>query len=191
MKKLMLAILAQLVGLSVWAAQEPSPINPRTVFEVSGVTVVSPGEPGWQLVKQDKKEILFRKQDKDRMCLARVTITEAKSFGTVKDMLADLEAQKEEELQKTYIADHLHFNHVNTKGGLCLHYSGIVGIKDPPSSFSHLNFEGGFCPYQGNWNTLVEIEFSERSNSRGLTEDQLSLANEFFDGVGQSKTPAR
>ena len=190
MKRLAVTILAELVILSVLIAQVPSFIKPRSVFELSGMTVVSPGQPGWQLVKADKKEILFRKQDKDRICLARVTIASAKRYDTVKDLLAALEAQKEEEFKKTYEADSLHFDQISAKGGPCLQYLGIVGIKRSSSPFSHLNFKGWFCPYQGAWSTLVEIEFSDRSNSRGFTEDLLSLANEFFDGIGLSKIPA-
>ena len=99
-----------------------------------------------------------------------------------------MEAQKTEEL-KTYRVDSLHFNHIKAKGAQCLQYDGIVGIEGSSSPFDHLNFKGWFCPYLGTWSAVVEIELSERSNSRGLTEDLLSLAGEFFDGIGLSKTP--
>lgn len=190
MKRLAITILAELVIFSALTAQESSSIKSGSVFRMSGVTVVSPGQVGWQLVKADKKEILFRKEDKNRICLARVTIVSAKPYDTVKGLLAALEAEKEEEFKKTYEVDSLHFDHIKAKGGPCLQYSGIVGIKESSSPFNHLNFNGWFCPYLGKWSTLVEIEFSERSNSRGLAEDLISLAKEFFDGIGLSKTPA-
>jgi hypothetical protein len=190
LKRIAITILAELVIFSALIAQESSLIKPRSVFKMSGVTVVSPGQAGWQLVKADKKEILFRKQDKDQICLARVTIINAKPYDTVKGLLAALEAEKEEEFKKTYEVDSLHFNQIGTKGGLCLQYDGIVGIKGSSSPFSHLNFKGWFCPYLGKWSILVEIEFSERSNSRGLADDLLALANEFFDGIGLSNTSA-
>jgi len=188
MKRFAITILAELVIFSALFAQEPSYIKPRSVFELRGVTVVSPGQPGWELLKADKEEILFRKQDKDRICLARVTIASAKPYETEKGLLAALEAQKTEEL-KTYEVDSLHFNQIKAKGGPCLQYDGIVGIEGLSSPFDHLNFKGWFCPYLGTWSAVVEIEFSERSNSRGLTEDLLSHADEFFDGIGLSKTP--
>jgi hypothetical protein len=188
MKKFVITILAELVIFAALIAQEPSFIKPRSVFKLRAVTVVSPGQPGWELLRADKQEILFRKQDKDRICLARVTTASAKPYDTVKGLLAALEADKEEELRKTYEGDSLHFYQIGTKGGLCLQYDGIVGIKGSSSPYSHLNFKGWFCPYLGKWSTLVEIEFSERSNSRGLAEDLNILANEFFDGIGLSKT---
>jgi hypothetical protein len=95
LKRLTITILAELVIFLALIVQEPSLIKPRSVFEMSGVTVVSPGQAGWQLAKADKKEILFRK-----------------------------------------------------------------------------------------------IEFSERSNFRGIAEDLIPLASEFFGGIRPSKTPA-
>jgi hypothetical protein len=165
-----------------------SPINPATVYDQAGVTVVSPNQSGWRLLKSDKSQTLFEKNDKDVILRAEVKTFITKVFAADKDLLASLENLKQEELNKLK-RDSVHFNFVRFKLTSCLQYDGVfkdgMFIVDGKSSpkFSYLNLKGFLCPLPGAKDSVVQMEFSNYSNLRGFTAEVSDLSDEFFEKV--------
>ncbi len=188
-KIVVVAMATGLVVGAVLSVQGPSVIKPGSVYQLVGVTITSPNQPGWELLKSDQREVIFRKQNSDRTCLARVTIAKSDIPADSSDPLAALEARKTEEL-KTRNVDHLHFDKVGSPSGPILRYDSIIKVEGPSAAHSnYFNFSGWLCPHMGHWNYVVEIEFSDHSNSRGFTEDLIALVDEFYRGVSLSKSP--
>lgn len=65
---------------------------------------------------------------------------------------------------------------------MCLRYTGIFPIEKTSSSkLAYLNLKGYLCPHTKAKDSAVQMEFSDYSNTRGLTEDLYSLSDEFFE----------
>ncbi|SRR6266446_2724711 len=180
MKHLTVIIAAALFCAGVSAQAQPS-IKPASIYDQDGITVVSPNQPGWILLKAEKSETVFEKRAAGGILNASVKIIRTKTFETDKDRLAGWEALKQKELSKLK-QDHLHFNYMRFKGATCLRYDGIFPIeKTSSSNFAYFNVNGYLCPRSNAKDSAVQMEFSNYSNTRGLTEDLYSLTNEFFE----------
>lgn len=176
MKSIVVITLAALLLAGAGPAQSQSPVAPASVYHLSGMTVVSPDQPGWELSKSDGSEIVFEKRDKDRVCRASVTIIKTAVYDTDKDLLAGLEALKQRELDQLDV-DSIHFNYTGFNGRPGLHYDGIVRLDRTSSpGFGYLNFKGRLIPYPGTPGLAVKIEFSDRSKARGFSDELLSFA---------------
>jgi hypothetical protein len=80
--------------------------------------------------------------------------------------------------------DHLHFDYMKFKGAACLRYDGIFPIeKTPSSNFAYFILKGYLCPNANAKDSAIQMEFSNYSNTRGLTEDLHSLSDEFFEKI--------
>ena len=78
--------------------------------------------------------------------------------------------------------DHLHYNYVKFKGAACLRYDAIFpSEKTSSSSYAYFNVTGYLCPHSTARDLAVQMELSNYSNTRGLTEDSYSLSEEFFE----------
>ncbi len=183
MKHLIIIILIALFSAVAVSAQAQTSIKPAAIYDQNGITVVSPNQPEWTLLKTDKSETAFEKRGEDGISSAGVKIIKTKIFETDKERLAGWEAIKQEELGKLK-QDHLHFNNVRFKGMPCLLYDGIFPLEKTSSNkFAHFNVKGYVCPNANNKDSAVQIEFSNYSNTRGLTEDLGSLGEEFFEKI--------
>jgi hypothetical protein len=152
-------------------AQAQTSIKPAGIYHQDGITVVSPHQSGWALQKTDKSETVFEKRGEGGILNASVKTIRTKTFETDKDRLAGWEALKQEELSKLQ-QDHLHFNNIRFKGAACLRYDGIFPMeKTTSSNFAYFNVTGYLCPHANAKDSAVQIEFSNYSNTRGLTED--------------------
>lgn len=176
-----IAIIAAALFCAAAPAQAQTSIKPAGIYEQGGITVVSPNQAGWTLLKTDKSETVFEKRGADGILNAGVKTIKTKTFETDKDRLAGWEAVKQEELSKLK-QDSLHFDYMKFKGAMCLRYTGIFPIeKSSSSNFAYFNLEGYLCPNANVKDSAIQIEFSNYSNTRGFTEDLYSLSDEFFE----------
>jgi len=178
-----LVIIATTLFCAVVPAQAQTSIKPASIYDQDGITVVSPSQSGWTLLKTDKAETVFEKRDKGGIFNASVKTIRTKIFETDKERLTDWEALKQEEFSKLK-QDHLHYNYVKFKGAACLRYDAIFPIeKTSASNFAYFNVTGYLCPHSIARDSAVQMEVSNYSNTRGLTEDLYSLSEEFFEKV--------
>lgn len=147
---------------------------------------MSPNQTGWTLLRSSKSEIAFDKPGADAITVAFVKTFKTKIFDDDKDLLISLEAMKQEELSKLK-KDSVHFNYVRFKGSPCLQYDGIFKVDGASATkFENLNFKGYLCRHPDSKDLVVQMEFSNRSNLRGLSESLLSLSDEFFEKIAFS-----
>jgi hypothetical protein len=187
MNRLLVIVLITVSCVNAVLAQAQSSINPASVYHQTGVTVTSPNQPGWALLRSSKSEIAFEKRDADGISVAFVKTIKTIIFDNDKDLLISLEAMKQEELSKLK-KDSVHFNHVRFKGSPCLQYDGI--FKDERAGapkFENLNFKGYLCRHPDSKDSVVQMEFSNHSNSRGFSENLLSLSDEFLQKIAFAK----
>jgi hypothetical protein len=176
-----IVIIAAVLFCAAVSAQAQTSIKPASIYKQGGITVVSPNQPGWTLLKTDKSETVFEKRDESGILNASVKIVRTKTFETDKDRLAGWEALKQEEFSKLK-QDHLHFNYTRFKGATCLRYDAIFPLeKTSSNNFAYFNLRGYVCSLSNAKDSAVQIEFSNYSNTRGFTEDLHSLAEEFFE----------
>lgn len=91
MKHLIVLILVVSLCASAVSAQGRSAINPKSVYDQDGITVLSPNQPGWVLVQASKWETVFEKRATDEVISAHVKTIKTKIFVNRKDLLASLE----------------------------------------------------------------------------------------------------
>jgi len=176
--KIMIAAALFCVAVS---ARAQTSIKPASSYEQDGITVVSPNQPGWILLKTGKSETVFEKRAESGILGASVKTIRTKTFETDQERLAGWETLKQEELSK-FKQDHIHFNYTKFKGATCLRYDGIYPLeKTSSNNFAYFNVKGYLCPHSSAKDSAVQIEFSNYSNTRGLTEDLYSLSEEFFE----------
>ncbi len=191
MKQLIFIILTALFFAVAVSAQAQTSIKPAGIYDQDGITVVSPNQSGWALLKTDKSETVFEKRGEDGILSVSVKIIKTKTFETDKERLAGWEALKQEELSKLK-QDHLHFNYIRFKDLSCLLYDGIFPLEKTSSNkFAHFNVRGYLCPNANAKDSAVQMEFSNYSNTRGLTEDLHSLSEEFFEKIVFPKAPIK
>ena len=172
-------------------AQKQTSIKPASVYKQDGITFASPNQSGWTLLKSDKLETVFEKQDKDAVSNASVKTIKTETFETDKDRLTNFEALKKEELSKM-IRDSVHFNYVRFKGLMCLQYDGVFKFDETTTpKFEYFNFKGYLCPSSNAKDSAIQMEFANYSNTRGLTEDLNSLNYEFFEKITFSKAAVK
>lgn len=190
MKHMIVMIAIALFCAAVPASAQTS-IKPASVYHRDGITVVSPNQSRWTLLKTDKSETVFEKRGEGGISNASVKTIRTKTFETDKDRLVGWEALKQEELSKLK-QDHLHFNYTRFKNATCLRYDGIFPMeKTSSNNFAYFNVTGYVCPRSNANDSAVQIEFSNYSNTRGLTEDLGSLSEEFFERIVFSKVAGK
>jgi hypothetical protein len=177
----LIVMIATALFFAAASALAQTSIKPASIYDHDGITVVSPNQPGWTLLKADKSETVFEKRGEGGILNASVKTIRTKTFETDKDRLAGWETLKQEELSKLKL-DSLHFYYTRFKGGSCLQYDGIFPTeKTPLSNFAYFNLKGYLCSHSNAKDSAVQIEFSNYSNIRGLTEDLFSLSDDFFE----------
>jgi hypothetical protein len=182
-----IVIIATALFCVAVSARAQTSIKPASIYDQDGITVVSPNQSGWVLLKTDKSETVFEKRGEGGILNASVKTIRTKTFETDKDRLAGWEALKQEEFSKLK-QDHIHFNYTRFKGAMCLLYDGIFPLEKTSSNkFAHFNVKGYLCPPPNAKDSAVQMEFSNYSNTRGLTEDLYSLSDGFFEKLIFSK----
>jgi len=177
-----IVIIATALFCAAVSAQAQTSIKPASIYQ-DGITVVSPNQPGWILLRTDKSETVFEKRGEGGILNASVKTIRTKTFETDKDRLAGWETLKQEELSKLK-RDSIHFYITRFKGAMCLRYDGIFPIeKTPSNNYAYFNLKGYLCPHPNAKDSAVQMEFSNYSNTRGLTEDLFSLSEEFFEKI--------
>ena len=177
----LLVIIAATLFCAAVSVQAQTTIKPASSYDQDGITVVSPNQPGWTLLRTGKSETVFEKRDESEIFNASVKVIRTKTFATEKDRLTGWESLKQEEFGK-FRQDHLHFNYTRFKGAVCLGYDAIFPLeKTSSNTFAYFNVNGYVLPLSNAKDAAVQIEFSNYSNKRGLTGDLYSLADEFFE----------
>jgi hypothetical protein len=95
MNRFVVMLTTALLCVAVSARAQTS-IKPASIYHQNGITVVSPNQPGWRLLKRDKSETVFEKRDESGIFNASVKIIRTKTFETEKDRLTGWEALKQE-----------------------------------------------------------------------------------------------
>jgi hypothetical protein len=176
-----IVIIATALFCAAVSAQAQTSIKPAGIYDHDGITVVSPNQTGWILLKTDKSETVFEKRGEGGILNASVKTIRTKTFETDKARLAGWETLKQEEVSKLKL-DSIHFDNKRFKGAMCLRYDGIFPIeKTPSSNFAYFNLKGYLCPHPNAKDSAVQVEFFNYSNARGLTEELDSLSDEFFE----------
>ena len=189
-KRILAAIIAELVVSSAIFAQGPAIIEPGSAYQWQGLMVISPAQPGWALATSDGTQIVFERRNDQEILRASVSIIKTKVYETDEDLLANLEPLKQEEWRALKV-DHLHFDRKGARGGPFLEIDGIFNLDGTASpGFRYLNLRGRLYPHPQTKGLVVQVEFSDRSNVRGFSEAQLTLADEFFEKIVFAKSPA-
>lgn len=172
------------------SAQKDFPtVKPGKTYKQSGVKISSPNQTGWRLLKSENLETVFEKIETDEKSNAFAkTSTMIDIYENVEDLLKNLEKMKQAEISKLK-RDSLHFNYVNFKETPCLQYDGIFNndAEETVPVYKYFNLYGYLCPHPQTDTTLIQMEFSNYSNTRGFTEDSLKLIRNFFEGAKFSK----
>jgi hypothetical protein len=177
-KHFTITVLAAAFTAGTLAAQGPAIVEPGSVHQWQGLTVVSPDEPGWTLATSDGTQIVFEKRSDKEILRAGVSIIKTKVYETDEALLSSLEPLKKEEWRALKV-DHLHFNRMGAKAGPFLQYDAIFNLDVSASAgFSYLNLRGRLYPRAKG--LVVQVEFSGRSHMRGFSEDRSSLADGFL-----------
>src|SRR5687767_5891856 len=186
MNRLIVIVLSTVACANALLAQEPPSINPASSYQLGGVTVMTPSQPGWVLLQSNKSLIAFQKRGEGEVLNARVKTIQTKVFANDEDLLASLEALKVEELSKLK-RDSVHFNYVRFKASPCVQYDGIFTGDSSAPRFKYLNFKGYLCRHPESKDLVVQIEFSNHSNRRALSANLVDLSDEFFEKMTFSK----
>jgi hypothetical protein len=102
-------IIATTLFCAAVSAQAQTSIKPASIYHQDGITVVSPNQSGWALLKTEKSETVFEKRGEGGIFNAGVKTFRTKTFETDQDRLAAWEALKQEELSKLK-RDSIHFD---------------------------------------------------------------------------------
>jgi hypothetical protein len=181
MKRIAQIIAIALLGAIAAPAQKS--IKPATSYKQGGISIVSPNQPGWTLLKADKSETIFEKRSGNEILNASVKTIPTKTCATDKDRLVAWEALKNEEFSKLN-RDSLHFYYTRFKSLMCLRYDGsFPKDKTPSNNFERFNIKGYLCPLPNNQQSAVQMEVFNYSNKKGMSEDMFALSEEFFDKV--------
>ena len=191
MNHLIVIVLVTVSCANAVLAQEPSPIKPARIYHQGRVTVVSPNQPGWVLLRSSKSETVFQKRVEDEIVIASVKTFKTQRFDTDKDLLISLETLKQEELSKLK-RDSVHFNYVRFKGSPCVQYDGIFKVNGASApNFEYFNFKGYLCRHPESKESAIQIEFSNHSNLRGFSENLISPRDEFFEKIVFSRVAGK
>jgi len=190
MNRLIVIVLITVACANAVSAQEQASINPKSLYHLGGVTVVSPNQPGWVLLQSSESLIAFQKRVEDEVVNASVKTIKTKVFDNDKDLLTSLEALKQQELSKLK-RDSVHFNYVRFKASPCVQYDGIFTGDASAPNFEYFNFKGYLCRYPESKGVVVQIEFSNHSNLRAFSENLVSLSSEFFEEMAFSKVAGK
>jgi hypothetical protein len=186
-----IAVFAAVLSVTAAAGQEPAFIEPGSVHQWQGLTVVSPDEAGWVLAASDGNRIVFEKRSETAVLRASVSIIRTEIYKTGEAFFAGLEPFKEEEWRGLEV-DHLHFNRMGGRGGPFLQYDAIFKLDDTASPvFRYLDLRGRLYPYKRAKGMVVQVEYSVRSGVRGFSEEQMALAEGFLAKVALPRSPAR
>lgn len=182
MNRLAPVVLVTVVLAHALFAQKQASIKPASIFQLGGVTIVSPNQPGWVLLKSNESLVAFQKEVEGEVLNASVKLIKTKVFDNDEELLKSLEALKDNELSQLK-RDSVHFNYVRFKAAPCVQYDGIFTGDASTLKLKYFNFRGYLCRSPGRKDTVVQFEFSNHSNRRGFPEDPFSLSNEFFDKI--------
>lgn len=170
-------------NFAIFAQKDFPTIKAGKVYQQSGVTITSPNEPDWKIVKREKTEIVFLKMNTERKFNAFVKRIKIDVYENVKDLFATLENLKKAEVSEV-IRDSIHYNWTEFKDTPCLQYDGIFNND---GEYKYFNMSGYLCRHPQDKSVAIQIEFSSYSNNRGYTETEVKLSKNFFEKIVFSK----
>lgn len=182
-------VAAVLLQIIVGCGRAPAPVEkpvPASGTRQLGVAVSPPTQPGWNLVRSSERETRFERASEVDPAVASSRTLAGKTFGGGDDLLARLEAWKQSQLAATpgLKQDSLHFYRVKFKGLTCLQYDGsFEDVSEPKGRFTRFNFKGYLCPIGDADQSVVELEMSNRSMQKGLSDEMIRSSNDFFEAA--------
>lgn len=178
-----LLLFILLLSCAVFAQKDFPKIKPGKVYQQSGVTITSPNQPDWQIVKAGKLETIFLKTNAQTKFNAFVKTSKTDVYENISELFEYLENLKNAEISKLD-RDSLHFNRMGFKKTPCLQYDGIFRET---SNYKYFNMNGYLCRHPAAKDVLIQIEFSNYSNTRGFSESDTELSKDFFEKFTFSK----
>lgn len=179
-----LAINFLLVGF-IYAQKENSTIKAGKVYKQSGAKIYSPNQAGWHIVKSEKLETVFGKTSSEAEYKVFAKTKTIPDYENTNDLLKSLEAMKQAELNESN-RDSLHYNYRKDFNETpCVQYDGIFkndAAQEAPG-YKYFNFYGYICRHPSDKNIVIQMEFSDYSNTRGFTEAEINLRKNFFDKI--------
>jgi len=184
--RLLAVIFAITVFLSVSISAQPkSPIiKPEKTYKQSGVKMVSPNQTGWQIIKSEKLETVFGKTNSEAEYKVFARTKTIPDYENTNDLLKSLEAMKQAELNDSN-RDSLHYNYQKEFNETpCVQYDGIFknDAAEAPG-YKYFNFYGYICQHPSDKNIVIQMEFSDYSNTRGFSEAEFNLRRDFFEKI--------
>lgn len=184
--KIILAISFLFVSFT-FAQKENSTIKAGKVYKQSGAKTFSPNEADWQIVKNESSETIFGKTTSEKRFNVFVRTKTISDYASIEDLFVNLEKMKQSELDSGN-RDSLHYNRTNFKQVPCLQYDGIFNNDAAMMpGYKYFNFSGYLCRHPKNKTIVIQMEFSNYSNSRGFSESELKLSKEFIGKIQFTK----
>ncbi|WP_433989826.1 hypothetical protein SuNHUV7_06850 (plasmid) [Pseudoseohaeicola sp. NH-UV-7] len=156
----------------------PTEVTPRTGFNLIGATVVSPNEPGWRTVVSNPGSVALGKAGnlQGESKIFKVSIVQIDSSLSDDSFLA--EAKKAKSPAKT--------QKVNYKGTRCLKFEGSLQNTKAKIAGSGPVYEtniGYTCRHPLRKDVAIDMGYSSRATTTGLTAAERSQTKQFFDNI--------
>jgi hypothetical protein len=156
----------------------PVEVTPRTGFNLIGATVVSPNEPGWRTVESNPGNVALGKKGnlQGESKIFSVTMVQIDSSQSNDNFLA--EAKRAKSPAKT--------QKVNYKGTRCLRFEGSFQNTKAKIAGSGPVYETSFgysCRHPLRKDVAIDMGYSSRATTTGLTAAERSRANQFFANI--------
>lgn len=174
-KSIIFSILA--IGIA-GCGSTPVEVTPRSGFNLIGVTVVSPNEPGWRALVSNPGNVALGKAGDVQGASQVVKVTIVQIDGNRSDDSFLAEAKTAKSPART--------QKVNYKRTRCLKYEASLQNPNARIAGSGPVYETQFgytCRHPLRKDVAIDMGFSTRKTSKGLTSAERGLANQFFANI--------
>ncbi len=164
-------------------------IAPKSSYKLEQVTLVSPSEPGWSVMKHDLHSLILANtpSKKNETTLISANIYKVGTFKTTRLFLQHLANERVlQDDSKRFKILKVENQYVQFKGLLCLKYAtlsedhGSQGIDS--KRFKYFSTSGYLCRYPLEY-LAFQIEISQRSDQMQIQPDSLKTAEQLFSEV--------
>lgn len=165
------------IGLA-GCSSTPIEVTPRTGFNLIGATVVSPNGPGWRAVVSNPGNVALGKAGdiQGQSEIVNVAIIQIDGNRSDDSFLAEAKIAKSPARTQE----------VNYKRTRCLKYEGSRQNPNAKIAGSGPVYETAFgytCRHPLRKDAAIDMAYSTRKTSKGLTSAERGLANQFFANI--------
>ena len=179
-----------LILVCIFFVSAQSAIEPGEHFKLNGVRLASPDQNGWHISKSDKLEIIFDFSGDGKTSRAFAKVGPSNALTGSGKFFEEFEVLKTSELEnlENLKRDSLHFNKTSFNEVVCMQYdSSLKNLAAAPRTFEYYNVYGYSCPHPLAKDRFVQLEFSNRSNTKGFSEADIKLFKRYFDSIRFTK----